>query len=447
MQTPICDFVKKYLNSNPLRMHMPGHKGTNFLGCEKYDLTEIDGADNLYAPEGIIKQSEKNASELFNANTFYSTEGSSLCIKAALFLAIKNFKSNDKNKPIIFAGRNAHKAFISASALLDFDVVWLQDENSETFLSCNISATYLDEVLSKAEKKPAAVYITTPDYLGCMLDVKSIKRICEKYGVLLIVDNAHGAYLNFLQENVHPIALGADICCDSAHKTLPALTGGAYLHVSKSAPESLIMDAKDALSLFGSTSPSYLILQSLDALNQFLASDYKQKLSDTVSKISKLKNKLIKQGYVFYGNEPMKITFCAKKFGYTGNELSALLKSNNVFVEFFDQDYVVLMPTTETTSAQFKRLEKVFSSIKKRPELLNLPPKTYLPKRLLSVRNATLSPCETISINLALGRIIAEVSINCPPAVPIIVSGEIIDDSVIERFNYYNIKDVKVVKK
>lgn len=443
MQTPICDFVKKYIKNNPLRMHMPGHKGYNILGFEEYDVTEFDGADNLYAPDGIIKESEKNASQLFNAHTFYSTEGSSLCIKTALFLAIKN--SNCK-KPIIFAGRNAHKSFISASALLDFDVVWLQDENAENFLSCNISANYLDGVLSKAKQKPTAVYITTPDYLGCILDVKGIKRVCEKYGVLLIVDNAHGAYLNFLKDNIHPIALGADICCDSAHKTLHSLTGGAYLHISKFANKNLISNAKDALSLFGSTSPSYLILQSLDALNKILSSDYSQKLNDTVLRIEKFKSALTERGYLFYGNEPMKITICAKEIGYTGEQLSQLLKNKNIFVEFYDQDYVVLMPTTQTTQKQFEQLQNCLLSIEIRPKILSLPPKTYLPRKAISIRNATFSPCETVSISRAKGRILADVAVTCPPAVPIIVSGEIIDDFVIERFNYYGITKCKVVK-
>ena len=444
MKTPICDFVKEYTKKSPLRMHMPGHKGASVLGVENIDITEIDGADDLYHADGIIKESELNAGSLFGANTFYSTEGSSLSIRAALYLAVKHAKAQGV-KPIIAAGRNAHKVFLSSAALLDFDIVWLKPENSDNYLSCNIDAEYLDNALSLEKVKPVAVYITSPDYLGHITDIKAIKKVCDKYGCLLIIDNAHGAYLNFLSNNLHPISLGADICLDSAHKTLPALTGGAYLHISKSAPKSLIDGAKNALALFGSTSPSYLVLQSLDALNKILANDYKAKLNDTVLRIEKLKNLLINSGYTLYGNEPLKITIVAKEYGYTGEELNAKLNEKNIFVEFYDPDFIVLMPTTNTTPSDFKRLEKALLSIKKRPPLSALPPRFQLPKKAISVRDALLSPSKSVDVTSALGKVLADISVSCPPAIPIVVSGEIIDQNSIELFKYYGIKSCEII--
>ena len=102
------------------------------------------------------------------------------------------------------------------------------------------------------------MYVTSPDYLGGMQDVAALAEVCHRYGTLLAVDNAHGAYLRFLRPSRHPLDLGADLCCDSAHKTLSVLTGGAYLHIARTAPTSLAENAKEALALFGSTSPSYL---------------------------------------------------------------------------------------------------------------------------------------------------------------------------------------------
>ena len=134
-------------------------------------------------------------------------------------------------------------------------------------ISQDITSEMLKEKLSAMEILPAAVYITCPDYLGNMLDIKALSEICHNFGVLLLVDNAHGAYLNFLCESKHPISLGADMCCDSAHKTLPVLTGGAYLHMAGGLSESIYRNAKRAMALFASTSPSYLILQSLDMAN------------------------------------------------------------------------------------------------------------------------------------------------------------------------------------
>ena len=105
MKTPICDFVKKYSESNALKLHMPGHKGKIFLGFENFDITEIDGADSLYEASGIIAESEAYASELFGCSTYYSTEGSSQCIKAMMQL-ISLYAQENGEKPYILAGRN-----------------------------------------------------------------------------------------------------------------------------------------------------------------------------------------------------------------------------------------------------------------------------------------------------------------------------------------------------
>ena len=276
MTTPVCDFVRSYAAKNPLRLHMPGHKGVSLLGFEDMDITEIDGADSLYEAEGIIAESEANASALFGCDTFYSTEGSSQCIRAMLFLACMS--EENAQKPLVLAGRNAHKTFLSAAALLDFDTQWLYGENSSSYLSCDISAEYLEKAIASAERKPAAVYITSPDYLGNTADIKSLAAVCHSHGVLLLVDNAHGAYLKFLLQSQHPVDLGADMCCDSAHKTLPVLTGGAYLHIAPSVRGKLSPLAKNALAMFGSTSPSYIIMQSLDMANKYIADGYSHKL-------------------------------------------------------------------------------------------------------------------------------------------------------------------------
>ena len=121
MQTPICDFVRRYAGSGALRLHMPGHKGCGPLGVEQYDITEIGGADSLYEASGIIRRSEQNAGALFGAETFYSTEGSSLCIRAMLYLTAL-FAGQAAKRVKVAAGRNAHRSFLTACALLDLDV-------------------------------------------------------------------------------------------------------------------------------------------------------------------------------------------------------------------------------------------------------------------------------------------------------------------------------------
>ena len=237
MKTPIYDFVKRYADADTVRLHMPGHKGKGRLGVENLDLTEISGADFLYGASGIIAESEANATSLFKtAHSFYSTEGSTLAIKAMLALALTK-KAGDVSRPLILAARNAHKAFISSAALLDLSVEWLYPSECEHLCKCTVTPTDLSNKLSGMEKLPEAVYITSPDYLGNMADIKGLAEVCDSFGVPLLVDNAHGAYLAFLTPSEHPIALGAAMCADSAHKTLPALTGGAYLHISPDYPE------------------------------------------------------------------------------------------------------------------------------------------------------------------------------------------------------------------
>ncbi|MBQ8304096.1 MAG: aminotransferase class V-fold PLP-dependent enzyme [Clostridia bacterium] len=445
MNTPICDFLRRYAEKNALRLHMPGHKGKGFLGAEKLDITEIEGADSLYEAKGIIAQSEENAGKLFGADTFYSTEGSSHCIRAMLHLAVTFAKSQNK-KPLIVAARNVHKAFLSAAALLDFEIFWLYSKNTDSYLSCKITAEELDRALSLSAEKPTAVYITSPDYLGNLADIKALSLVCKKHGVLLLVDNAHGAYLNFLNPSLHPMDLGADLCCDSAHKTLPVLTGGAYLHISKNAPDFFKAQAKNALALFGSTSPSYLILQSLDKTNAYLSDGYCNKLWDFALKVQTLKKMLVLNGYATLGDEPLKITLCTKPYGYTGTDFAKLLLNKNIVPEFADPDFVVLMFTPEIGDNDLKTLEAALCAAVKKSPIKTAPPPFAPCKAAMSVRCAALSPCETIKAQNSAGRILAAATVACPPAVPIVVCGEIIDENALKLFEYYGIKECTVVK-
>ena len=263
MDTPIVDFVKEYIENNGTRFHMPGHKGHVFFGLEPYDITEIKGADVLHHGDGIIAKSEKNASELFGSGrTHYSTEGSTHCIKAMLAILAMQRKDR-KRRPYLLAARNVHRSMIDACALLDLDIHFMKHQ-SNSLCTCVISAEILKDALAKEDALPLAVYVTTPDYLGQTTDISALARVCKQYDIPLVVDHAHGAYRHFLEEAKHPMDLGAAMCCDSAHKTLPVLTGGAYLHIGKEFTERFEPYASQAMALFGSTSPSYLIMQSLD---------------------------------------------------------------------------------------------------------------------------------------------------------------------------------------
>ena len=423
---------------------MPGHKGAEYMGCEALDITEVSGADSLYEADGIIAQSEANASDLFGCPTYYSTEGSSQAIRAMLYLCLANAKENER-APLVVAGRNAHKAFVSAAALLDLNVSWLYPNKTDSYLACTVTPQALDKALSAYATPPAAVYITAPDYLGNMVDIKALAEVCHRHNTLLAVDNAHGAYLRFLTPSQHPMDMGADICCDSAHKTLPVLTGGAYLHIAK-AQQSLAAQAKNALALFGSTSPSYLILQSLDMANKILSEGYNQQLMDKVAEVDSLKAALQKGGFTLIGNESMKITISAKPYGYEGTALATLLAKEGIEWEFADSDYLVLMPSADSATHHLNKLQAALLSIPKQAPIAAAVPAFVIPTKAISIREAALSPSEALPLEKCLSRVLAQTSVACPPAVPILVSGEVIDQSAIDRFNYYKITTLTVVK-
>ena len=441
MKTPIVSFLKSYQEKSPVRMHMPGHKGAGILGFEGMDLTEIYGADELFAAEGIIKESEQNASSLFGCPTYYSTQGSTLCIQTMCTILCQDAKSKGK-KPKILAGRNAHRSFIHAAALLDFEIEWLYG-NSD-YLSCKIHAEDLEKAI--IESLPTAVYLTNPDYLGNLLDIQSLASVCKKHNVLLAIDNAHGAYLRFLEPSLHPIDLGADLCCGSAHKTLPVLTGGAYLHLSDSLNQVWKNDVKHFMEYFSSTSPSYLIMASLDATNEVLDTTFKKSLSECIQRVDGLKNTLTQHGYTILFGEPMKITISTKEFGYTGNEIANLLMECDIYPEFYDSDYIVLMPSPYNTKDDLKRLETCLCGIDRKPILINIPPKLEQSKKAMNVRQALFSSSITLDVSKSLGQVCSSVTVSCPPAILPVIPGEVISESSIEVMKYYGIETVRVVK-
>ena len=442
MNTPIADFVYNYNKENFSRFHMPGHKGRNILGIEEYDITEIDGADVLYSADGIINESENNASALFGtAHSYYSAEGSTLAIKAMLSLVCSECES----RPLILATRNVHKAFIYAAALIDFDVEWMYGEKEDHLCKCTLTPEKVKEHIDSCKEKPAAVYITSPDYLGNVADIKGIAEVCDGYDVPLLVDNAHGAYLAFCRDNIHPINLGASMCCDSAHKTLPCLTGGAYLHISEKA-ERFCGNARRHLSLYASTSPSYLILQSLDLCNRYIDEKIRYDISDTSEKVRKLKSDLEKLRFAAFHNEPLKLTLDCNSYGYEGTEIHSQLLKHKICCEYYDRQYIVFMFSPFNSDEDFARLYECLSRTEKRepvkPTLLDISQKN---ETALSIRNAVFSKSKITDIHSARGKICAAPSVSCPPAVPIVVSGEIITEEHIKAMEYYGIEKISIV--
>lgn len=418
---------------------MPGHKGSE-NAC---DITEVPGADVLYASSGIIRESEDNAAAIFGtARTVYSAEGSSLSIRAMLYLLVQYARKKGES-PRILAARNAHRVFVTTAALLDIDVRWIFPQD-ESYLACTVSPERLEALMDDC--RPTAVYITSPDYLGNIADIAALSAVCRKHGVLLAVDNAHGAYLRFLPDRLHPMQNGADICCDSAHKTLPVLTGGAYLHIAETAPAFFANEAEKAMGLFASTSPSYLILQSLDRANALLSDGFSATLGETVSALDALKSRLRSHGFSLVGGEALKLTIAPKGFGYTGEELYAILAQNNIVCEFADPDFLVMMFSPVYDAQSLSRVEKALCSLERKAPIATRPPVLAKPELAVNAHDALFSDAVDLPSAQCVGKILAAATVSCPPAVPVVCCGERITEDALAVLQYYQIDTLSVIR-
>ena len=442
METPVYDFLRRYAEGDTLRAHMPGHKGASPVNglAELYglDITEIAGADSLFEAEGIIAQSERNTAALYgSAAAAFSAGGSTLCIQAMLAL----MKQEGRR---VIAVRNVHRAFLNAAALLDMEVTWLLPEYSGGILSGELSLAETEKALA-ADSRPSCLYVTSPDYTGRIADIRGLAELCHRYGARLLVDNAHGAHLAFFEKNIHPMALGADLCCDSAHKMLPALTGAAVLHTSR---EEYAAGLKQAMSLFGSTSPSYLILASLDLCNRYIAEQIRGDIAAALPQLQELRSSLADR-LLFAEGDPFHITVRAADSGFCGTELAELLRRGGVECEYADDELVILLMSPFSCACDYGRLRTALESAVTGASRRSRPCRSIrvkLPRMACAIREAAFAPSEEIPVEEAEGRICASVKVPCPPAVPIAVSGELIDRDCIEVFREYGIKTVLVVK-
>ncbi|MBE6903632.1 MAG: aminotransferase class I/II-fold pyridoxal phosphate-dependent enzyme [Ruminococcaceae bacterium] len=418
--------LKSLGESDLIRFCMPGHKGKNtgsiFDSVNKYDFTEIEPTDNLFAPEGIIKLSEEKAAELFKSKiSAYSACGATPLVKASLYLACKN-----KN---VLAMRGSHMSFFDGAALCRCKVEYLYPE-----LNGGVSMPPTPyEIEKKLEKKKfEALFITSPNYYGVTADIEGIAKACKKYGVILIVDNSHGAHLRFIDGGKnHPLALGADLVIDSVHKTLPVLTGGAILHSNADFTRAQI---KRAISLFASTSPSYLVLNSIDCALEMCRQN--ENLFDLAAKrVADFKIRLKNEGFFILESEPMRITLKLCQNQLDAREINRqLLERYNIACEMADRDNLVLIMSPFDSDEDLEKLFNALCQLKK--EKIGKP-KPLL--RQIPCAQALMEPYQTLfaqtretELKEAEGKICASHINICPPCIPIVAAGELITKEIID---------------
>ena len=422
MSSPLYNALIKHEKLNRASFHTPGHKSSGIINPNllNLDFTELPDTDALFEANGVILECEKNLARLFGATrTLISAGGCSLAIMTMIRLATKNGGK-------LLCGRNIHRSAVNAMTLLGIEPNWILPINNG-FFTGRIDAGEVRKALSE-NSDICGCYITSPTYYGEISDIHAISEVCREYDIPLLVDNAHGSHLKFLSRNIHPITLGASMTACSVHKTLPVLTGGALLNISDSR---FIEGAKEAMSLFASTSPSYPIMASID-----LCSDYISKNPDIYKRlepiISDIKSTADSIGIIQPKEicDPLRLALNTSSIGISGESAGEFFRSMGVEPEFADKENVVFICTPFNSKEDFSRLknsilalpslEKDFIAEEKR--------KTSPPKRVMSLREAVLGKSEFVPKERAVGRISADTACPCPPGIPVYMPGELIEE-------------------
>lgn len=426
---PLENALNQYIAKDLSRFHMPGHKGAeDFPEYFKYDITEVEGADSLFESSEAIFETEERFAKIYGAGaSLLSAGGSTLCIQAMLAAALN---PGDE----LIAARNCHAAAVNTMALLDLDPIWINPRD-----------------LKAAEKafaehpKAKAVYLTSPDYFGVLSDISAFAKLCKENGAKLLVDNAHGAHLRFFPTEMHPISLGADMCADSLHKSLPVLTGGALLHIKDGALRDI---AKQKMRLFGSTSPSYLIMLSADKCAGYLETDARHDFAMLNGRVANLRYKAFEHGLApkVRSVEPARLTLSVKSTEMTAEEFGKKLREHGIEPEYVNDEWAVLMASPFNTERDFERVAKFieetfgngFSAFEERL--------SKMPEKAMPVRDAVFSEAEEVETEKAVGRIAARLNLPCPPCIALAVPGEIIDGNAAVFLKKYGIDKINVVK-
>ena len=435
MKTPIYSQLLKHKLLDYSPFHTPGHKNNFFpKNLFELDFTELPDTDALYEAEGIILQTEKNLAKLFSAKrSIISSGGCTLAIQTMLRLA------SQRGNKILFA-RNIHRSAVNACALLGIIPKWILPKSENGLFTGRILPEDAEKEFLK-DNEISALYVTSPDYYGELTDIKALSEICRKYNKLLLVDNAHGSHLAFLKENQHPVHLGADMSACSIHKTMPVLTGGAVLNIGN---PKFSETAKNAMSLFGSTSPSYPIMASIDICCDYMLngngiSDYRA----LEERVANIKESAKNHGIIQPEGSCDPIRICINTNGIK-NQIE-FFHSYNIEAEFCDGQNAVFICTPFNTEKDFQRLETAISNIKTIPLIQN-DFSFELPEIKLSPREAILAETEMISVENSFGKISAESACPCPPGIPVIMPGEVINKNTVSQLLEYKFKYITVVK-
>lgn len=425
-----------YAKKNRISFAMPGHKGGAGLLEEfknhiaQIDVTELSDTENLHAPKSVIKAAQKRLSDIYGSDeSYFLTGGSTEGVHIMLHSAVKGGR--------LLVNRTCHRSVINCAVLAGFEVEFIpQEMDSGLNVPMPPSAAEIEKIL-KSSSGIDAVMITSPDYYGHIADVEGISKICHRYNLPLLVDEAHGAHFAADGMPKGAIKCGADMAVQSAHKTLNALNQAALLHIKSNIIRTQTVRALTTMA--ATSSPSYPIVASAQIAVEELCGRKWLELSDY---ITAKKNELLKRSKIIYPigkTDPARIVFGFGNYALTGYEAEVILREKyNIDVEMSDRFNVVCIATIANTKADIDSLfNAVEELLTKRAESLadafKIP---CLPERVMSPREAFWSEYVFVPLEKAVGRIARTNIAAYPPGIALLCYGERITEEMIDYITH-----------
>lgn len=457
----LLEKLKQYGSSDYYPLHMPGHKRhiSHFGDPFAIDITEIDGFDNLHHAQGILLEAQKRAAQLYGAEeSFYLVNGSTCGILAAVSAATQRGDT-------VLMARNCHKAVYHAVFLNGLHAEYLYPEAD---MERGINGSILPEQVRRAlegqeAQRISAVVITSPTYDGVVSDIRRIAAEVHRAGAVLIVDEAHGAH--FPMHEYFPetsLACGADLVINSLHKTMPALTQSALLHVQGSRIDRERL--RQYLGIYQTSSPSYVLMAAMDRCVRLMQDRGEELFAVFTERLEKMRLELgkMKRLYLVTGKESelsafdydrSKVLISTERCVYSGRELAEILRDEyHLEVEMDAPEYVTAIMTVSDTQEGFDRLTRALLEVDRE---LTETPKTMrkikqqghrwiktlrsLPKNkeVMTIEAAANSEAHAVWLRESAGCISAEFVYLYPPGIPLLVPGEQITQELLEEFSYY----------
>lgn len=452
----LFDRLQEYKNANIYPFHMPGHKRNIYKGQDffSYDITEIPGFDDLHHPEEILKASMNRAADLYGAEkTFYLVNGSTVGILAA----INSVYVQSKKKGKLLLSRNSHKSAYNALLLSGMDAEYIYPSYLEDFhLNGGINPQDIEDVLKKNKlaesNKIAAVFITSPTYDGIVSDIKKIVKIAHEYNVPVIVDEAHGAHFAWEEDIESAVSCGADIVINSLHKTLPCMTQTALLHVSGKYIDISVI--KQSLQILQTSSPSYILMSSIDECIRYMGKNGKEfcenrvqlrklfdYLTQNLQKLRVVTRDIVGKSHV-HGYDLGKIIVSAINTNISGEQLSERLRvEHGIQMEMSSPDYVLGILTGADTKEGIERLVNALCCIDTEIDFVQNGDtrytSAYCNEKVLPVSSVNYTNKKRVKLEEASGSVSCEYVYAYPPGIPVIVPGERISEDIVKFIKEY----------